>query len=353
MRKNIFSGLVIALLLICAVTDASEYPEPKEQSLVLRNFKFNTGETIDELRLNYATIGDPSGKPALILHGTTGTWQSMMGKGFAGELFGPGQPLDATEYYIIIPDAIGTGKSSKPSDGLRGAFPRYNYDDMVDANYQMLKQMGIDKLRVIVGFSMGGMEAWTWAVRYPAFADAIVPMASMPTAMSSRNWITRRMMLDAVRTDPAWNNGFYESGDQLQEFRKASVFYNFATNLGNLNLQKLAPTRVAADELLDKALANLPNIDPNDFLYQWDASRDFDASPGIGKIQAHIFAINAADDERCPAETGLMEREIKRLANASYYLIPQSMDTAGHATTLNARFWKNQFAEFMNSVPRK
>ena len=187
---------------------AADYPAPKEGSWVVRDFRFHTGETLPELRLHYTTVGDPAGEPVVVLHGTTGSGTGMLTPGFAGELFGPGQPLDASRYYVILPDAIGTGKSSKPSDGLRTKFPQYNYNDMVDAQYRLVKEhLGIKHLRLVIGNSMGGMQTWIWGQRYPGFMDALVPMASLPSEMSSRNWILRRLVIDSVRNDPEWMNG--------------------------------------------------------------------------------------------------------------------------------------------------
>ena len=200
-----------ALLCLNALAAAAaDYPTPIEGDWIARDFRFHTGDVMPELRLHYTTVGAPSGQPVLILHGTTGSGATMLSPAFAGELFGPGQPLDASKYFIILPDALGTGKSSKPSDGLRTKFPRYNYDDMVAAQYRLVTEgLGIRHLRLILGNSMGGMQTWIWGVRYPEFMDALVPMASQPTEMSGRNWMMRRMLIDAIRNDPAWNNGNY------------------------------------------------------------------------------------------------------------------------------------------------
>ena len=190
---------------------AADFPEPKTSEYVIKDFTFHTGEVMPEMKVSYTTVGEPSGEPVLMLHGTTGSARSMLTEGFAGALYGPGQALDATKYFIIIPDAIGTGGSSKPSDGLRAAFPEYNYDDMVAAQYDLVKNhLGIDHLRLVMGNSMGGMLTWTWGVTHPDFMDALVPMASLPGPMSGRNWMMRRMLIDAVRTDPAWDGGNYK-----------------------------------------------------------------------------------------------------------------------------------------------
>jgi homoserine O-acetyltransferase/O-succinyltransferase len=298
---------------------AQNYPAPKEGTWVARDFRFHNGEVMPELSVHYWTVGEPSGEPILILHGTTQSGASMLAPQFGGELFGPGQVLDASKYYIVLP--IGHGKSSKPSDGMRAKFPPYNYDDMVAAQYRLVVEgLGLRHVRLIVGFSMGGMHAWIWGVKHPNFMDALVPMACQPTEMASRNWMMRRLVIDTIRNDPEWNNGNYTK--QQGSAGVAKVFYDVATLGGTLALQKMAPTREAADKLLNQRLAAIPTpADANDMLYQWESSRDYNASPGLERIQAAVLAINSADDERNPPETGIMERELKRVKNARLYLI--------------------------------
>jgi homoserine O-acetyltransferase len=346
------AALVLGLWMAAFTAQAQTFPAPKESSWTARDFRFHTGQVMPELRINYVTIGDPKGEPVLVLHGTTGSAQSMLGPGFAGELFGPGQPLDAARYYVIIPDSIGHGKSSKPSDGLRAAFPKYNYEDMVDAQYRLVKEgLGIKHLRLVIGNSMGGMQTWIWGTRYPGEMDALVPMACQPSEMSSRNWILRRLIVDSITNDPEWNGGNYTKQPKSAQF--ASVFFNFATNGGDQALYKAAPTRAQADAMLDARLKAAFPADANDTLYQWASSGDYNPSPGLEKIQAAVLAINAADDERNPPETGIMERELKRIRNARLFLIPASENTAGHGTTANARWWKTQMADWLRSVPAK
>ena len=341
-----------ALSVMALTACAADYPAPAQGNWVVKDFRFSTGEVLPELRLNYTTVGAPTGEPVLILHGTTGSGAGLLTPTFAGELFGPGQPLDASRYYIILPDAIGTGKSTKPSDGLRAAFPRYNYDDMVDAQYRLVKEhLGVKHLRVIIGLSMGGMQTWIWGAKHPGFMDALVPMASQPSEMSSRNWMLRRLITDSIRNDPAWNNGNYTQQPRSAQF--ASVFYGLATNGGNQALYKAAPTREKADQLLDARLKAPYTGDANDHLYQWDSSRDYNPSPGLERIQAALLAINSADDERNPPETGIMDRELKRVKNGRYYVIPGSEQTIGHSTIGLAKFWKQPFAEWLQGVPRK
>jgi len=341
----------LAFLLFTTAAVAADFPAPKQGVWVAKDFKFHTGAVLPEVKLAYATVGEPTGEPVLLLHGTAGNNTSLLAQGFGGELFGPGQPLDATKYYIILPDALGAGKSSKPSDGLRAKFPQYNYDDMVDAQYRLVTEgLGIKRLRLVLGNSMGGMHAWVWGTRYPDAMDAIVPMASQPTDMASRNWMMRRMIIDAIKNDPDYKGGDYTT--QPKAIQAANVFFGIATNGGTLAYQKMAPTREAADKLLDGRLKAPFTADANDFLYQWDSSRDYNAAPGLEKIKAATLAINSADDERNPPETGLMERELKRVKNARLLLIPASEETRGHGTTGMAKFWSKQLGEFLATVPK-
>ena len=339
------------LCLIALAAAAADYPAPNEGDWIARDFRFHTGEVMPELRVHYTTIGDPSGEPALILHGTAGSGTGMLTPAFSGELFGPGQPLDTSRYFIILPDAIGAGRSSKPSDGMRTSFPRYNYDDMVLAQYRLVTEgLGLRHLRLVLGNSMGGMQAWIWGERYPDFMDALVPMASQPTEMSGRNWMMRRMLIEAIRRDPDWNDGNYTT--QPRSLRVANVFFGIATSGGTLAYQAMAPTREAADKLVDERRAASFTADANDFLYQWDASRDYNPAPDLARIKAPVLAINAADDERNPPETGIMERALQRVTNGRLYLIPASPDTRGHATTGMARFWKQPLQAWLGAVPR-
>src|ERR1700704_2720957 len=340
------------LCLIALAAAAADYPAPNEGDWIARDFRFHTGDVMPELRLHYTTVGAPSGQPVLILHGTTGSGATMLTPAFAGELLGPGQPLDASKYFIILPDAIGTGRSSKPSDGLRMKFPRYNYDDMVTAQYRLVTEgLNIRHVRLVLGFSMGGMQTWIWGITYPDLMDALVPRASQPAEMSSRNWMMRRLVIDAVRNDPDWKDGNYTT--QPRAFQVANVFFSVATNGGTLAYQKLAPTRELADKVLDQRLMAPFTADANDFLYQWDSSRDYNPSPGLDRIQAALLAINSADDERNPPETGIMDRELKRVKNGRLFLIPASEDTGGHGTTFMAKFWKQQVQDLLLTPPRR
>ena len=259
---------------------------------------------------------------------------------------------DAEKYFIILPDAIGHGNSTKPSDGLKTKFPQYNYADMVDAQYRLVAEgLGIKHVRMVIGNSMGGMNVWLWGEKYPGYMDVLVPMASQPTAMASRNWILRRMMLESIRQDPEYANGNYTS--QPHSVRLASAFFAFATSGGTLNYQKQAPTRALADKLVDTRLAAPATSDANDFRWQWGSSGDYDASPDLEKIEARLLLINAADDERNPPETSITEAAMKRVKNGKLLLIPASERTSGHATTGNAKFYKQALQELLDSAPQK
>lgn len=351
-RRALLAGGAALAAAAALPARAQGYPPPRLATWTARDFRFATGETMAELRLAYRTIGEPSGEPVLVLHGTGGSGASMLTDAFAGRLFGPGQALDARRHFIILPDALGHGGSAKPSDGLRARFPRYTLADMVHAQHRLATEaLGLSRARLVIGNSMGGMHAWLWGVTHPDFADALVPMASQPTAMSSRNWMMRRMIIDAVRNDPEWNNGDYVT--QPRAFRVANAFYGIATNGGTLAFQAMAPTREAADRLLDARLAAPTTADANDFLYQWDSSREYDPSPHLGRITARVLAINSADDERNPPETGLTEAAIARIPHARLLLIPASAETRGHGTTADARWYAQALGEWLAGVPRR
>ena len=304
-----------------------------------------------ELKLHYTTVGEPTGQPVLVLHGSGGSAASMLTPAFAGELFGAGQPLDASKYFIIIPDGIGHGKSSKPSDGMRTAFPKYDYDDMVEAQHRLVKEgLGIKHLRLVIGNSMGGMQAWLWGEKYPDLMDAVVPMASQPTAMAARNWMLRRMMIETIRNDPDYNNGNYTSSRASMKY--AIAFFGFATSGGTLAYQNAAPTSAKADQMVDERLA-APFDSRRQRLHLSMAglARLRCRRPGLSRIEATLLAINSADDERNPPETGVTAAAIKQVKHGSLYLIPASTETRGHGTTANAKFYKLQLEEFLRSAP--
>ena len=342
----------VVLALTSFAASAADYPAPKQGDWIAKDFKFHTGQTMPELKLHYTTIGEPTGQPVLVLHGTGGSGASMLTPGFAGELLGAGQPLDASKYYIIIPDGIGHGKSTKPSDGMKTAFPKYNYDDMVDAHYRLVAEgLGVKHLRLVIGNSMGGMHTWLWGGKYPQFMDVLVPMASQPSEMAARNWMLRRMMLETIRNDPDYNGGNYSSQPRMMKY--AINAYGIATIGGTLAYQMLAPTAEKADKMVDARLAVAITADANDFIYQWESSRDFNPTAGLDKIEATLLLINAADDERNPPETGVTDAAMKRVKNGKLFLIPASTETRGHSTTGGATLYKKQLQELLQTAPQR
>jgi homoserine O-acetyltransferase len=344
------AGAVLSLAAFAAA--AAEFPAPKEGTFVAKDFRFHTGEVLPEVRLHYRTVGEPTGEPVLVLHGTTGSGASMLTPAFAGELFGEGQPLDAKKHFIVLPDAIGHGKSAKPSDGLKARFPKYNAEDMVDGQYRLLTEgLGLRHVRLIIGNSMGGMHAWIWAGKHPDYMDALAPMASQPTPMASRNWMMRRLMIETIRQDPGYENGDYTA--QPRAMRLANVFYATGTNGGSLAYQKLAPTRERADTLVDERLAAPFNADANDFIYAWESSADYDPTPLLGAIKAPLLLINSADDERNPPETGITEAAMKLVPSGRLFLIPASPDTRGHGSTGIAKLYAKELQAFLESAPKR
>jgi homoserine O-acetyltransferase len=348
---NLNKWLIAGLAWLSSLAVVAQ-PVPQAGVWAAKDFRFHTGQVLAQLKLGYTTLGNPANEAVVILHGTAGTGAGMLNPAFGGELFGAGQPLDAAKYFIIIPDALGMGTSSKPSDGLRAAFPRYNYDDMVLAQYRLLTEgLKLKHVRMILGNSMGGMHTWLWGVQHPEFMDVLVPMASLPSAMSGRNWMMRRLIIDAIRSDPEWMNGNYTQ--QPRSLQWASTFYAIGTSGGHQGLQRLAPTREKADQLLSQRLSTPLKADANDNLYQWDASRDYDPLAQIGKIKATLLAINSADDERNPPELGVMEQVLPQMPNARLLLIPASEQTAGHGTTGQAKWWKQEVGALLQTAPRK
>jgi homoserine O-acetyltransferase len=345
MRLTVSAFLAAALMTPLAAS-AADAPPRQEGDFVIRDFRFHTGETLPELKQHYVTLGDPKSPAVLVLHGTGGNGGGLLNAGFGGELFGPGQPLDASRHFIILPDTIGAGKSSKPSDGLRMKFPRYTYDDMIAAQHRLLtERLRVKHLKLVMGNSMGGMLVWTWGEAYPDFMDGLVPLASTPTAMASRNWAMRRLMIETIKADPAFQNGNYTS--QPPSLKYANALFSTATSGGTLSWQERAGTHAEADRAVDRMLEGPPNGDANDTIYQFDASRDYNPEPGLDRIQARVLAINSADDERNPHETGVMDRLMKRLAKGRYYLIPAGAQTRGHGTTGQAILWKAQLMAWL------
>ena len=341
----------VALALVIAVTSvvsAAEYPAPTEADYVIRDFKFTSGETLPELRIHYRTLGkatkDEKGvvqNAVLITHGTTGNGAQFIRPEFAGELFGPGQPLDATKFFIVLPDGIGHGKSSRPSEGMHAKFPHYGYIDMVEAQFRLLTDgLGITHARLIMGTSMGGMHTWLWGSIHPDFMDALMPLASLPTQISGRNRAWRRLVIDAIRNDPEWRNGEYTT--QPASLRTAAQMLWFMSSNPILR-QKDSPTLTKTDEVVDKFVADyLKTGDANDVLYALEASHDYDPGPGLEKIRAPLLAVNFADDLVNPPELGILEREIKRLPKGRAVVIPLSDKTRGHGSHTIATLWKGE-----------
>jgi homoserine O-acetyltransferase len=332
---------------------------PVEGDFTLRDFRFESGESLPALRLHYRTLGTPRKDAAgvvrnavLITHGTGGTGAQFLSRQFAGVLFGPGQLLDAAKYFIILPDGIGHGQSSKPSDGLHMRFPHYNYNDMVVAQYRLLtEQLGVNHLRLVMGTSMGGMHTWVWGERYPDFMDALMPLASLPVQIAGRNRMLRRMIMDAIKNDPDWQNGEYKT-QPLRGLTAAQYGLLMMTSVP-LQLQKQAPTRAEADQLFESRLrAAVAGKDANDMLYYFDASRDYDPAPLLERIQAPLVAINSADDQVNPPELGLAEREIKRVKHGRFILLPISDQTRGHGTHSLPALWQQHLAALLKESER-
>ena len=342
------------LLALClASARAADYPAPVEGDFVIRDFKFSQGGTLPELRLHYRTLGNPRRDAQGVVrnavwigHGTGGSGAQFIRPEFAGELFGAGQLLDAGRYFIVLPDGIGHGKSSKPSDGLRARFPQYGYTDMVEAQYRLLTEgLGVNHLRLVMGTSMGGMHTWVWGERHPEFMDALLPLASLPTQISGRNRVWRRTLIDAIRNDPKWNGGNYTS--QPPSLRTASALIFFMGSNPILRQEQM-PSLMKADEVLTQAMDNaLKNLDANDLLYQVSASWDYDPGPGLEKIRAPLTAVNSADDLINPPELGILEREIQRVPRGQAVVIPLSPETRGHGSHTVARLWKDQLAKLL------
>jgi homoserine O-acetyltransferase len=317
-----------------------------EGDLTVKDFRFASGETLPALRLHYRTLGTPGLPAVLVLHGTTGSGAQFLGDSFAGALFGPGQLLDASRHFIVLPDGIGHGGSSKPSDGLHARFPHYAYADMVEAQRRVLDELGVKHLRLIVGTSMGCMHGWLWAERWPSLTDAVFPLACLPVQIAGRNRMLRRMMIDSIKGDPAWNGGEY-SAQPLQGLRGAMEVLFFMVS-APLVQQAHAPTRDEADRYYEDWLKKrLSAADANDFLYAFEASRDYDPSPSLEKIEAAVTAVNSADDQINPPELGILEREIKRVRRGKAIVLPIGPQTRGHGTHTNAPAWKDHLAELL------
>jgi homoserine O-acetyltransferase/O-succinyltransferase len=348
-----FALLLFSVLSAAAAACAAEYPAPKEGTFVVKDFQFKSGEKLPEVKLHYYTLGAPqkdaSGKvrnAVLILHGTGGTGRQFLNDHFAGVLFGPGQLLDATKYFIILPDNVGHGQSSKPSNGLHMRFPHYEYDDMIELQYRLLTQgLGVNHLRLVMGTSMGGMHSWLWAEQHPDFMDAAMPLASLPAEIAGRNRMMRRMVMDAIRTDPEWNNGEYK---QQPHGLAAALDILLIMGSSPLQMQKDDPTREKADAFLEKFIADRMNTtDANDMLYYFDASRNYNPEPQLEKITVPLTAVNSADDQINPPELKILDRDIQRVKNGKYVLLPITDQTRGHGTHTWPAIWGDHLAELL------
>lgn len=355
--KTINWTSAILLGLLGVACHAADYPAPVEGDFVIRDFEFADGATLPELRLHYRTLGKPRKDARGVVrnavwigHGTGGSGAQFLRPEFAGELFGLGQPLDATKYFIVLPDGIGHGKSSKPSDGLKATFPKYGYLDMVDAQHRLLTEgLGVNHLVLAMGTSMGGMHTWIWGQRYPGFMDALMPLASLPTQISGRNRVWRKTLIDAIRNDPAWAGGEYQ--EQPPSLRTASGIIFFMGSNPVLRQQQM-PTLAKTDELLAQTMDNaMRTLDANDLLYQVSASWDYDPAPGLDKIRAPLIAINSADDLINPPELGILEREIRRVPEGEMVMIPLSPDSRGHGSHTMAPLWKEHLVRLLAKVP--
>ena len=339
---------------------AQTYPPPTPGDFVLKDFKFQSGEALENLKLHYVTLGTPkkdkdghTTNAVLVLHGTGGSHTQFLRASFAGTLFGKGQLLDAEKYFIIIPDGVGHGDSSKPSDGLHAKFPRYNYHDMVTAQYRLLtEKLGVDHLRLVMGTSMGGMHSWMWAEIYPDFMDAAMPLASLPIEISGRNRYFRRMVIDPIRNDPDWQNGEYKT--QPVRGLTTAIYTLIMMGSSPLQMQKQGPTKADADKAFDELVKrDLAAYDANDMLYYFDASRDYNPRPLLETIKTRLLAVNSADDAVNPPELGIVEREIKRVKNGRFILLPISDETRGHGTHTIAIIWQKYLAELLAESEKK
>jgi homoserine O-acetyltransferase len=343
-------------LLLTSTTAAHGQPidGAVENDAVLKDFTFATGEKLPELKIHYTTLGTPrrDGKgdvvnAVMILHGTGGTGQQFFRPQFASELFGPGQPLDTDRYYIILPDNIGHGGSSKPSDGLRMKFPRYDYNDMVGAQYRMLtEKLGVTKLKLILGTSMGCMHAFMWGTARPGFAEKLAPFACLPVEIAGQNRMWRTLSIDAIKADPLWNGGDYKEPPASGLRTAASLVMIAGAN--PYALQAQYPTREAAETYKDEAFARTYGRgDANDMIYQLDSSRTYNPWPDLEKIEVPVLWINSADDFINPPAYGITEKATPRMKRARFILIPASAETKGHGTHSWAKFWKDDLAKLM------
>jgi len=352
--------LAFALLGMAVSSEGADnsrpFPNRQDGVFVARNFRFQTGDVLPELKLGYTTIGTPrrnsSGtitNAVLLLHGTTGTGANWFSPSLAEALFRDGQPLDAGKYYLILADSIGLGRSSKPSDGLKSGFPRYGYGDMVDAQYRLITEgLGVTHLRLVIGTSMGGMHTWLWAERYPGMMDGAVALTSQPSQISGRNFLWRRVIVEAIRNDPEWNGGNYTT--LPTRFVHAVPIFTAMIDSAT-HLQEVAPTREKSIAYYDQIVQGAKGLDANDYLYRWEASADYDPGPDLEKIRARFLAINFADDLLNPAELKVVERAMVRVKNGKSVLIPPTGKSLGHQNQSRGALWGPYVAEFLKGLP--
>jgi len=351
--KARFAVLMLSTFFAVVTARAADYPAPQDGTFIVKDFQFKSGERLAEVKLHYYTLGTPqkdaSGRvrnAVLILHGTGGSGRQFLTPTFGGVLFGAGQLLDASKYFIVLPDNVGHGGSSKPSDGLHMRFPHYEYDDMIELQYRLLTQgLGVNHLRLVMGTSMGGMHSWLWAEQHPDFMDAAMPLASLPIEIAGRNRMMRRMILDAIRTSPDWKDGEYQRQPHgLNDALGVLLFMGSSP----LQMQKQEPTREKADAALeDYIAARSKTTDSNDMLYYFDASRNYNPEPQLDRIAAPLTAINSADDQINPPELGVLERDIKRVKNGKFVLLPITDQTRGHGTHSLPTIWQNHLKELL------
>jgi len=354
MIRSTLALLALALpLAALGAAQAADWPT-KEGDFIVRDAAFKSGETLAEARLHYTTLGAPHrnakgeiDNAVMVLHGTGGSGKNFLVPQFADELYGPGQPLDITKTYVILPDNIGHGASSKPSDGLRMTFPHYDYDDMVALQHKLLVEgLGVTRLKLILGTSMGCMHAFVWGETYPGFAERLAPFACNSVALAGRNLMWRRMVMDAIKADPAWMGGDYTT-QPMAGIRTAADLQIIA-GANPMALQAQYPTREATEKALDQSFARMTGgYEANNALYYIDASRNYDPSPGLEKITVPVLWVNSADDFINPPELGLAEQMVKRMPKARFVLIPASTETRGHGTHTSAKFWKADLAKLL------
>ena len=349
-------ALVVGLLTLAAsllAAQSTDYKNPDQGTFVVKDFQFKSGEKLPEVKIHYYTLGAPkkdsSGKvrnAVIILHGTGGSGRQFLTPNFGGVLFGPGQLLDASKYFIILPDNVGHGQSSKPSDGMHMRFPHYEYDDMIELQYRLVTQgLSVNHLRLVTGTSMGGMHTWLWGEQHPDFMDALLPLASQPIEIAGRNRMMRKMIMDDIRTDPGWNNGEYKTQPHgLAAAEGVLLIMGSAP----LRMQKEEPTREKADAYLDQRITQgVKTTDANDMIYYFDASRNYNPEPQLEKITAPLTAVNSADDQINPPELKIIDKDIVRVKNGKYVLLPTTDETRGHGTHSWPAIWGNHLAELL------